>query len=186
MDASVSRLAPTSGRSAQLVVSIDRLDKHEKIFNPQQTQDLTFNRANATAHRVVYYQWVPQRQVLPPGPQAAAVGGKDVLDPVAVHAVGESDADTGCGPEHVHRRLVASPGMATLVRDHSEPWALRGDVPGDPVQPDPVQTCDEPGEWHMDLPSIVRGIRMNSAVFSTRCRCPTFFASRPIDDRSYG
>ena len=52
----------------------------------------------------------------------------------------------------------------TLVHDYSQPWGPGSDVPGDPVEPHPVQSCDCPGEWHQFLRSIVRGIRTDSPV----------------------
>ena len=122
--------------------------EREEVGDVQGPEDLAFEGADGLPGLVAVQARCGQPDRVPAGVQLAAARGQDVLDPVAVRAIGEGEDVPVLGREDVDRRLVAAARAPAMVDDDAQAGCPRGDVPGDPVQPGLVPARYDPGNRH--------------------------------------
>ena len=92
------------------------------------------------------------------GPQLAAAGGQDVLDPVCIRAVCQGEEVAAAGRKHIDRCLITPPGRPAPVNEHAKAGHPGRDQPGEAVQAGLVPTPYRLGYWHVStlLPQASR------------------------------
>src|SRR3984957_3627853 len=161
-------------------VSCGRGLEGEEVSDADDPQHLPLDGADAAPGLVVVQARRGQLDEAPAGPQLAAAGRQDVLDPVGVRAVGQGQDVAVLDGEDVDRRLVHAPGAPATVHDHAETGHPGGDAPGHLVQPGLVPLPYYPRNWHAASPIAASALtRIMRGSQPSRKQHPTRIPSAP-------
>lgn len=113
----------------------------QEVSGADDPEDDTDYERETLAARIVDYRWGGEMIFFASGFEFCAAGGQDILDPLAVGAVGEGDEESLGSAEDVYGSTETVAGFSSDVGDYSESWEPCRERGGDAIRHFEVEGC---------------------------------------------